>query len=55
VRVTWLNLKTKVDGLVIWRSKSPRQFLDLGLKSKRASACQLHHKTVRGRLARDTR
>jgi hypothetical protein len=29
-----LGLKTKVDGLGIWVSKSPRRFLGLGLKTK---------------------
>jgi hypothetical protein len=66
VRVSRLSLKTKVDsfrfgpqnwlsGLVIWVSKSPRQFLCLGLKTKRASVYRLHHKTDVGRSAWDTR
>jgi hypothetical protein len=50
-----LGLKTGNFGLVIWASKSPRWFLGLGLKIKRASVCLLCHKTVRGRLVRDTR
>jgi hypothetical protein len=50
-----LGLKIDIFGLVIWKSKSPRQFLDLGLKTKWASVCQLHHKTDRGRSAWDTR
>jgi hypothetical protein len=50
-----LGLKTGNFGLVIWASKSTQLFLDLGLKIKRASVCLLCHKTVRGRLARDTR
>jgi hypothetical protein len=50
-----LVLKIDIFGLVIWKSKSPRQFLDLGLKTKWASVCQLHHKTDRGRSAWDTR
>jgi hypothetical protein len=29
-----LGLKTKVNNLVIWTSKSPRRFLGLGLKTK---------------------
>jgi hypothetical protein len=29
-----LDLKTDISGLVIWASKSPRQFLGLGLKTK---------------------
>jgi hypothetical protein len=31
-----LSLKTGSYGLVIWASKSPRRFLGLGLKTKRA-------------------
>jgi hypothetical protein len=31
-----LGLKTGSYGLVIWASKSPRRFLGLGLKTKRA-------------------
>jgi hypothetical protein len=50
-----LGLKTDSSGLMIWASKSPRWFLGLGLKTKRASVCWLHHKTDRGRMARDTR
>jgi hypothetical protein len=50
-----LGLKTDNSGLVIWASKSPRRFLCLGLKTKRASVCRLRHKTDRGRSARDTR
>jgi hypothetical protein len=50
-----LGLKTDNSGLVIWASKSPRRFLGLGLKTKRVSICQLHHKTDGGRSARDTR
>jgi hypothetical protein len=49
-----LGLKIGSSGLVIWASKSPRRFLGLGLKTKRASVCRLHHKTDRGRLARNT-
>jgi hypothetical protein len=49
-----LGLKTGSSGLVIWASKSPRWFLDLGLKTKQASVCQLRHKTDGGRSARDT-
>jgi hypothetical protein len=40
---------------VIWSSKSPSQFLGLGLKIKQASVYQLHHKTDGGRTAQDTR
>jgi hypothetical protein len=50
-----LGLKTGSSGLMIWASKSPRQFLGLGLKIKQASVCRLRHKTDRGRLTRDTR
>jgi hypothetical protein len=49
-----LGLKNGSSGLVIWASKSPRRFLGLGLKTKQASVCRLHHKTDRGRSARDT-
>jgi hypothetical protein len=40
-----LGLKTDSFGLVFWSSKSPRQFLGLGLKTKWASICRLRHKT----------
>jgi hypothetical protein len=50
-----LGLKTNSCGLVIWVSKSPRQFLGLGLKTKQASVCWLHHKTDGGRLEQDMR
>jgi hypothetical protein len=50
-----MGLKTDSSGLVIWDSKSSRWFLGLSLKTKRASVCQLRHKTGRGWLARDTR
>jgi hypothetical protein len=40
-----LGLKTGSYGLVIWVSKSPRRFLDLSLKIKQATVCQLSHKT----------
>jgi hypothetical protein len=50
-----LGLKTGSFGLVIWASKSPRWFLGLGIKTKWASVCWLHHKTDRERSARDTR
>jgi hypothetical protein len=50
-----LGLKTGNSGLVIWVSKSPRRFLGLGFKIKRASVCRLCHKTDGGRSARDTR
>jgi hypothetical protein len=50
-----LGLKTGNSGLLIWNSKSPRRILGLGLKTKWASVCRLHHKTDRGRSARDMR
>jgi hypothetical protein len=49
-----LGLKPDSSGLMIWSSKSLRWFLGLGLKTKWASVCRLHHKTNRGRSARDT-
>jgi hypothetical protein len=39
-----LGLKTDSSGLVIWASKSLRQFLGLGLKTKQASVYRLRHK-----------
>jgi hypothetical protein len=48
-----LGLKTGSSGLVIWASKSPRQFLGLGIKTKWALVCRLRHKTNGGRLAWD--
>jgi hypothetical protein len=50
-----LGLETDSPGLVIWASKSPRQFLGLGLKTKWASVCRLRNKTDRGRSAWNTR
>jgi hypothetical protein len=50
-----LCLKTDSFSLVIWASKSPIQFLGLGLKIKQISICRLHHKTDRGRSTWDTR
>jgi hypothetical protein len=49
-----LGLKTGSSGLVIWASKLPRRFLDLGLITKQASVCRLRHKTDGGRSAWDT-
>jgi hypothetical protein len=49
------DLKTGSSGLVIWTSKSPRQFLGLGLKTKQALVCRLRHKNDRVRSARGTR
>jgi hypothetical protein len=54
-RFPGLGLKTGSSSLVIWASKSPRQFLGLGLKTKQASVCRLCHKTNGGRSASDTR
>jgi hypothetical protein len=50
-----LGLKTDRFGLVIWTSKSPQRFLDLCIKIKHVSVCQLRHKTNGGRSAWDTR
>jgi hypothetical protein len=50
-----LGLKTGSSSLVIWASKSPLQFLGLGLKTMRASVYRLHHKTDAGMSAQDTR
>jgi hypothetical protein len=49
-----LGLKSGSSGLVIWASKSLRRFLGLGLNTKWATVCRLHHKTDRGRSAWDT-
>jgi hypothetical protein len=46
-----LSLRTDSSGLVIWVSKSPRRFLDLGLKTKWVSVYQLRHRTTRRDLA----
>jgi hypothetical protein len=48
-QVNGLGLKTVSSGLVIWASKSPCRFLDLGLKTNQTTVCRLHHKT-NGRL-----
>jgi hypothetical protein len=50
-----LSLKIGSFCLVIWASKSPRQFLGLGLKTMWASVCRLHHKTDGVRSAWNTR
>jgi hypothetical protein len=50
-----LGLKIGSSGLVIWVSKSPQQFLGLGLKTEQASVCRLRHKTDGGRSVWDTR
>jgi hypothetical protein len=39
-----LGLKIGISGLVIWASKSPRWFLNFGLKTKQVSVCRLRHK-----------
>jgi hypothetical protein len=49
-----LGLKTDRSSLVIWAIKSTQRFLGLRLKIKRATVCQLHHKTNGRRTARDT-
>jgi hypothetical protein len=49
-----LGLKTGNSGLMIWASKSPRQFLGLGLKTKQVLVCRLRHKINGGRSAQDT-
>jgi hypothetical protein len=46
-----LGLKIGSSCLVILASKSPQRFLGLGLKTKHASVCRLHHKTDVGRSA----
>jgi hypothetical protein len=46
-----LGLKIGGYDLMIWVSKSPRQFLSLGLKIKQTSVCRLRHKTDGGRSA----
>jgi ribosomal protein L34 len=50
-----LGLKIGSFSLVICASKSPRWFLGLGLKTKRASVYRLRHKTDGGRSVWDTR
>jgi hypothetical protein len=50
-----LGLKTGIFDLVIWASKSPRQFLGLSFKIKWTSIYRLCHKTDGGRSMRDTR
>jgi hypothetical protein len=42
-----LDLKTDNYGLLIWAPKSPRWFVDLCLKTKRAMICQLFGSTNR--------
>jgi hypothetical protein len=50
-----LILKTGSSSLMIWASKSPRWFLNLGLKTRWAWVCRLRHKTDGERSAWDTR
>jgi hypothetical protein len=40
-----LGLKPGNSGLMIWVSKSPRRFLGLCFKTKKALVCRLRHKT----------
>jgi hypothetical protein len=55
-RFLGLDLKTGSYGLVVWDSKSPRQFLCLGLKTMWATICRLRPKTDgRMKTAWDTR
>jgi hypothetical protein len=49
-----LGLKTGSSGLVILALKSPRRFLGLDLKIRRASVCRLCYKTNGWRSAQDT-
>jgi hypothetical protein len=50
-----VGLKTDSFGLVIWASKSLRQFFGLGLKTKQTLVYRLLYKTDGRRSARDTR
>jgi hypothetical protein len=50
-----LSLKSGSYGLVIWASKSLRQFLDLDLKINHASVCRLRYKINGGRSVWYTR
>jgi hypothetical protein len=50
-----LGIKTGSSVLMIWASKSTRQFLVLCLKTKLTLLCRLRHKTDGERSARDTR
>jgi hypothetical protein len=49
-----MSIKTGSSGLVICVSKSLRWFLDLDLKTKRASIYRLRHKIDGARSERDT-
>jgi hypothetical protein len=50
-----LGLKIESYGLVIWGSKSPQRFLDLGLKTKWTMVCRLHLKNDGRMRWRETR
>jgi hypothetical protein len=50
-----LGLKIGSSNLLIYPSKSPRQFLGLDIKTKRALIYRLHHKIDGGRTAWDMR
>jgi hypothetical protein len=50
-----MGLKIGSFSLVIWALKSPRRFVGLGLKTKWASVCRLHHKIDGRRSMRDMR
>jgi hypothetical protein len=50
-----LGLKIGSSDLMIWVSKSLRQFLGLCLKIKQTSVCRLRHKINGGRSVLDTR
>jgi hypothetical protein len=53
-RFPGLGLKTKSYDLMVWASKSPRQFFDFSLKTKLAMVCRLRHKTDGKRTMRGT-
>jgi hypothetical protein len=50
-----LGLKTGSYSLMIWVSKSPRQFIDLCLKTEGAMVCRLRLKTEGRAMTWDTR
>jgi hypothetical protein len=50
-----LGLKTGSSGLVIYASKSSRQFLGLSLKTKQTLVYRLYHKTDEGKTVCDMR
>jgi hypothetical protein len=53
-RFPGLSLQTDSNGLVIWVSKSARQFLDLDLKTKQGSVYRLRQETNGRRIRWDT-